>query len=92
MVCIPRRCSNSGNGMRGSSAGSRNRDRKVSSARNLAASLPMVVVFPDPLTPTTSMTKGFASPIPSGLATGVSTFSTSAATTAFTSSAVIDLS
>src|SRR5262249_17954239 len=62
------------------------------SARNLEASLPMVVVLPEPLTPTTSTTKGFASPIGSGLATGVRTFSTSAATTAFTSSAVIDLS
>ena len=62
------------------------------SARNLAASLPMVVVLPEPLTPTTRATKGFAAPIKSGLATGVRTFSTSAATTAFTSSAVIDLS
>ena len=52
----------------------------------------MVVVLPEPLTPTTSTTKGFASPIGSGLATGVRTFSTSVATTAFTSSAVIDLS
>ena len=32
------------------------------SARNLAASLPMVVVLPEPLTPTTRMTNGFRAP------------------------------
>ena len=46
----------------------------------------MVVVLPEPLTPTTSTTKGFSPPTASGCATGVRTFSTSAATTAFTSS------
>ena len=63
------------------------------SARNFAASLPMVVVLPEPLTPTTRMTNGFRAPsMTSGFATGASTFSTSAATTAFTSSAEIALS
>src|ERR1700683_2189951 len=56
------------------------------SARSLAASLPMVVVLPEPLTPATRMTKGlFAVSITSGCATGASTFSICAATTAFTS-------
>ena len=63
------------------------------SEENFAASLPMVVVLPDPLTPTTRITNGFfAASIGSGLATGASTFSTSVATTDFTSSAVIALS
>ena len=62
------------------------------SAWSLAASLPMVVVLPEPLTPTTSTTKGFSPSTLSGFATGARTFSTSAATTAFTSSDVIDLS
>jgi len=53
----------------------------------------MVVVLPEPLTPTTRITNGFcAGSISSGLATGASTFSTSVATTALTSSAEIDLS
>ena len=53
----------------------------------------MVVVLPEPLTPTTRMTNGFcAASISSGFATGASTFSTSVATTAFTSSAEIALS
>ena len=53
----------------------------------------MVVVLPEPLTPTTRMTNGlFAASISSGLATGASTFSTSVATTPFTSSAEIVLS
>ena len=56
------------------------------SSRSLAASLPMVVVLPEPLTPTTSTTKGFSAPMTNGFATGASTFSTSAATTTFTSS------
>src|SRR3984957_12437925 len=60
---------------------------------NLAASLPMVVVLPEPLTPTTRMTNGFcAASITSGFATGPSTFSTSVATTDFPSSAEIALS
>ena len=47
----------------------------------------MVVVLPVPLTPTTRMTWGRPSPsIRSGLATGASTRSTSAASTARTSS------
>ena len=63
------------------------------SETSLAASLPMVVVLPEPLTPTTRMTNGFfVSSIASGFATGISTFSTSLATTALTSSSVIDLS
>ena len=63
------------------------------SALNFAASLPMVVVLPEPLTPTTRMTNGFcAASISSGFATGASTFSTSVATTVFTSSAEIALS
>ena len=45
------------------------------SARSLAASLPMVVVLPVPLTPTTSTTCGFsAGSMASGMATGASTF------------------
>ena len=52
----------------------------------------MVVVLPEPLTPTTRMTNGFAPSIASGLATGASTFSISAASTAFTSSGEIALS
>src|SRR5581483_11765170 len=63
------------------------------SAPNFAASLPMVVVLPEPLTPTTRITKGaFDVSTTSGIATGVSTFSTSVATTVFTSSAEIALS
>src|ERR1700694_5872192 len=63
------------------------------SALNLAASLPMVVVLPEPLTPTTRITNGFCtSSIARGFATGARTFSTSVATTVFTSSAVIALS
>ena len=62
------------------------------SAQSLAASLPMVVVLPEPLTPTTSTTNGLTAPTTSGLATGVMTFSTSAASTAFTSAGVIALS
>ncbi len=46
----------------------------------------MVVVLPEPLTPTTRITNGFAPSTASGFATGASTFSTSAARTAFTSS------
>ena len=50
----------------------------------------MVVVLPEPLTPTTRMTNGFfAASMTSGCATGASTFSTSAATTALTSSGEI---
>ncbi len=53
----------------------------------------MVVVLPEPLTPTTRMTKGFcAASITSGFATAAKTFSTSVATTALTSSAEIVLS
>ncbi len=52
----------------------------------------MVVVLPEPLTPTTRMVNGRSAPTTSGLATGVSTFSTSLASTALTSSAVIVLS
>ena len=63
------------------------------SALNLAASLPIVVVLPEPLTPTTRMTNGFCdASISSGFATGASTFSTSVATTVLTSSAEIALS
>ena len=47
------------------------------SARNLAASLPMVVVLPEPLTPATRMMNGLAV-TSSGFATGASTFSISA--------------
>src|SRR3982074_174237 len=40
------------------------------SAENLAASLPMVVVLPEPLTPTTRMTNGFCAPTsPNGFPT-----------------------
>ena len=53
----------------------------------------MVVVLPEPLTPTTRITNGFcASSITSGFATGDSTFSTSVATTVLTSSAEMALS
>ena len=53
----------------------------------------MVVVLPEPLTPTTRMTNGFwVSSITSGFATDDKTFSTSVATTDFTSSAEIALS
>ncbi len=53
----------------------------------------MVVVFPEPLTPTTRMTNGFtAASMTSGFATGVSTFSTSAARIAFTSVSLTCLS
>ena len=58
------------------------------SARKRAASLPMVVVLPEPLTPAMRMTNGRVV-ISSGLATGASTFSISAASTAFTSSGVM---
>jgi hypothetical protein len=57
-----------------------------------AASLPMVVVLPEPLTPTTRMTNGFCGIDLQRLATGASTFSTSVATTFLTSSAEIALS
>ncbi len=57
------------------------------SAPNLAASLPMVVVLPEPLTPTTRMTNGrLLGSITSGRATGASARSTSAARTRLTSS------
>ena len=59
------------------------------SAESFEASLPIVVVLPEPLTPATRMTNGLASPITSGLATGSRIFATSAATTAFTSSGVM---
>ena len=63
------------------------------SARNFAASLPIVVVLPEPLTPATRMTNGFfAGSMTSGCATGASAFSTSAATTALISSGVIAVS
>src|SRR5581483_11173646 len=62
------------------------------SAPKRAASLPMVAVLPEPLTPATRMTKGLAPSITSGLATGASTLSTSAARMAFTSSGVTLLS
>ena len=53
----------------------------------------MVVVLPEPLTPTTRITNGaFAGSISSGFATGASAFATSLATTLLTSSAVIALS
>ena len=53
----------------------------------------MVVVLPDPLTPTTRMTNGLhAASMTSGMATGASTFSISAARIAFTSSAETVLS
>ena len=52
----------------------------------------MVVVLPEPLTPATRMTNGFLRVDRQRLATGASTFSTSAAMIAFTSSGVIDLS
>ena len=59
------------------------------SAESLAASLPIVVVLPEPLTPATRMTNGLAPSITSGFATGRRIFTTSAATTAFTSSGVM---
>ena len=53
----------------------------------------MVVVLPEPLTPTTRMTNGFApASIVSGFATGPSTFSTSAARIVFTSVSLTCLS
>ena len=63
------------------------------SARKRAASLPMVVVLPVPLTPTMRTTNGaFAVSTVSGCATGASTFSTSPASTARTSSGLMSLS
>ena len=63
------------------------------SVRKRAASLPMVVVLPEPFTPTTRMTNGLAAAsITSGFATGPSTFSTSAARIAFTSASLTCLS
>ena len=44
------------------------------SADSFEASLPIVVVLPEPLTPATRMTNGLASPITSGLATGAEDF------------------
>ena len=52
----------------------------------------MVVVLPEPLTPTTRMTNGCAPSITSGFATRPSIFSTSAASTAFTSSGAMTFS
>ena len=53
----------------------------------------MVVVLPEPLTPTIRMTKGRrARSMASGFATGASAFSTSAARIAFTSAGEISLS
>ena len=50
----------------------------------------MVVVLPEPLTPATRTMNGFfVVSMTSGCATGASAFSTSVATTAFTSSGVI---
>ena len=58
-----------------------------------AASLPMVVVLPEPFTPTTRMTKGCLSvSISSGWAYGVSARSISTARTALTSSTPTSLS
>ena len=48
----------------------------------------MVVVLPEPLTPTTRMTNGFAPATTSGFATGSKILATSSAMIAFTSSAV----
>ena len=63
------------------------------SAANCPASLPMVVVLPEPFTPTTRMTKGLAAGSTTrGSATGSSAFSTSLARMAFTSSGSICLS
>ncbi|MEY9220804.1 hypothetical protein ABH974_001227 [Bradyrhizobium ottawaense] len=63
------------------------------SEANFCESFPMVVVLPEPLTPTTRITNGFLTvSISSGFATGASTFSTSVATTSLTSSAEIALS
>ena len=76
--------------------------RKVSPAASMtlrpsrvsrAASFPMVVVLPEPLTPATRMTNGFAAgSIASGTATGVNIFSSSVARIALTSSALTVLS
>ncbi len=56
------------------------------SARNLAASLPIVVVLPEPLTPTIRITNGFfVASITSGWATGDRIASTSRARIALTS-------
>ena len=53
----------------------------------------MVVVLPEPFTPTTRMTYGFfAASTASGRATGASTFSTSLARIAFTSAGSMVLS
>ena len=53
----------------------------------------MVVVLPEPFTPIMRMTNGFfAASIVSGCATGVRTFSISAAKIAFTSSGETSLS
>ena len=60
--------------------------------RNWLAYLPMVVVLPVPFTPTISTTCGFfAGSMTSGWATGASTFSTSWARIARTSSEVMSL-
>ena len=53
-----------------------------------AASLPIVVVLPEPLTPTTRMTDGFFGAISSGFAAAPNTFSTSPARICLTSSGV----
>ena len=53
----------------------------------------MVVVLPEPFTPTTRITNGFAlASIVIGFATGASTLSTSAARIAFTSTSLTCLS
>src|ERR1019366_422385 len=52
------------------------------SARNFDASLPMVVGLPEPLTPATRMTNGFAV-TSSGFATRASTFSIAASSSTF---------
>src|SRR5437879_5707290 len=63
------------------------------SARKRAESLPMVVVLPEPFTPTTRMTNGLApASITRGRATGTSTFSTSAARMPLTSASLTILS
>ena len=49
----------------------------------------MVVVLPEPLTPTTRMTNGLRASTTSGFATGASIFSTSAASTALISSGLM---
>ena len=64
-----------------------------SRAEACAASLPIVVVLPEPLTPTTRITKGCASRRSrSGFATGASTAAISAASTPSTSSVATSLS